>query len=48
VATIELDLVSADELEAEAGDCGFVARERGWIPESAEWTGSTVVMLEAA
>jgi SAM-dependent methyltransferase len=48
VATIELDLVSADQLEAEAADCGFVPRERGWIPESAEWTGSTVVMLEAA
>jgi SAM-dependent methyltransferase len=48
VATIQLDLVSAAELEAEAGDCGFVARERGWIPESSEWTGSTVVMLEAA
>jgi SAM-dependent methyltransferase len=48
VATIELDLVSADQLEIEAADCGFSARERGWIPETAEWTGSTVVMLEAA
>jgi SAM-dependent methyltransferase len=47
VATIQLDLVSADQLEAEAADCGFAARERGWIPESAEWTGSSVVMLEA-
>jgi SAM-dependent methyltransferase len=47
VATIQLDLVTADQLEAEAIDCGFGARERGWIPESAEWTGSTVVMLEA-
>jgi SAM-dependent methyltransferase len=47
VATIELDLVSAGELEAEAADCGFRARERGWIPDTAEWTGSTVVMLEA-
>jgi hypothetical protein len=47
VATIQLDLVTAGELEAEAADCGFVARERGWIPETAEWTGSTVVMLEA-
>jgi SAM-dependent methyltransferase len=48
VATIELDLVTADELEAEAADCGFQARERGWIPDTAEWTGSTVVMLEAS
>jgi SAM-dependent methyltransferase len=48
VATIELDLVSAAELEAEAADHGFRARERGWIPDTAEWTGSTVVMLEAA
>jgi SAM-dependent methyltransferase len=48
VATIQLDLVSAPELESEAADCGFVAHERGWIPDSPEWTGSTVVMLEAA
>ena len=47
VATIQLDLVTADELEAEARACGFTARERGWIPETAEWTGSTVVVLEA-
>lgn len=47
VATIELDLVSADELEAEAADHGFSARSRSWIPETEEWTGSTVVMLEA-
>ena len=47
VATIQLDLVTADELEAEAADFGFTARERGWIPETSEWTGSTVVILEA-
>jgi SAM-dependent methyltransferase len=47
VATIELDLVGAAELEAEAADLGFRARERGWIPETKLWTGSTVVMLEA-
>jgi hypothetical protein len=47
MATIQLDLVSADELEAEAAGCGFSARDRGWIPESAEWTGSSVVVLEA-
>jgi SAM-dependent methyltransferase len=48
VATIELDLVTPFELEAEGADCGFSAGERGWIPETTEWTGSTVVMLEAA
>ena len=47
VATIQLDLVTPAELEAEARDCGFAVRERGWIPETSEWTGSTVVMLEA-
>lgn len=47
VATIQLDLVTPEDLEAEAADCGFAARERGWIPDTAEWTGSTVVMLEA-
>ena len=40
--------MSAAELEAEAADCGFRARKRGWVPETAEWTGSTVVILEAA
>jgi SAM-dependent methyltransferase len=48
VATIELDLVTAAELEREAAECGFRALERSWIPETREWTGSTVVMLEAA
>lgn len=48
VATISLDLVTPAELEAEAAGCGFVARERRWVPETKEWTGSTVVMLEAA
>jgi SAM-dependent methyltransferase len=47
MTTIALDLVTADELEAEARGVGFAARERGWIPESEQWTGSTVVMLEA-
>jgi SAM-dependent methyltransferase len=47
VATIQLDLVTPDELETEAADCGFRARPRSWIPETTEWTGSTVVVLEA-
>jgi SAM-dependent methyltransferase len=48
VATIELDLVGAEELEQEAAELGFRARERDWIEETTLWTGSTVVMLEAA
>jgi SAM-dependent methyltransferase len=47
VATISLDLVPADELEREAAQAGFEVRERAWIPETDEWTGSTVVVLEA-
>lgn len=47
VATIVLDRVSADELEAEGRDEGFAVAGRRWIPDSAEWTGSTVVLLEA-
>jgi SAM-dependent methyltransferase len=48
VTTISLDLVSPAELEAEGADCGFTARERAWIEETTEWTGSTVVILEAS
>lgn len=47
VATIQLDLVTAAELEQEAAGCGFRARERGWIDETTLWTGSTVAILEA-
>ena len=47
IFTLEIDLVTADDVEAEAADCGFVARERDWIPETADWIGSTVVILEA-
>ena len=46
--TIEIDLVAPDQLEAEAAACGFRVRERGWIPETVDWTGSTVVIVEAA
>lgn len=48
VATIELDLVSAAEVEREAAECEFTALERAWIPDTPEWTGSTVVVLEAS
>jgi SAM-dependent methyltransferase len=47
VATIEIDLVTADDVEAEAADCGYRARDRRWIPATEEWIGSTVVVLEA-
>jgi SAM-dependent methyltransferase len=47
VFTLAIDLVTAADVEAEAADCGFVARERSWIPETDEWIGSTVVVLEA-
>lgn len=48
VATISLDLVSPAELESEGRAAGFVVRERAWIDETPEWTGSTVVILEAS
>jgi SAM-dependent methyltransferase len=48
VATIELDLVAAAEVEAEAAELGFTPRERDWIPDTPDWTGSTVVVLEAS
>ena len=47
IATIEVDLVTAAEIEAEATDCGFVARTPGRVPETSDWVGSTVVMLGA-
>jgi SAM-dependent methyltransferase len=48
VSTIELDLVTPAEVEAEAAGCGFVARERRATPDTPEWIGSTIVMLEAS
>jgi SAM-dependent methyltransferase len=48
IATLDIDLVTPEELEAEARECGFVPRERGAVPETDEWIGSAVVMLEAA
>jgi SAM-dependent methyltransferase len=47
VATIEVDLVDAAEIEAEAAGCGFTARPRRAIPATTEWVGSSVVVLEA-
>jgi SAM-dependent methyltransferase len=47
VFTLDIDLVGADDIEAEGADSGFVARPRRRIPETDEWIGSTVVVLEA-
>jgi len=47
MTTIELDLVTPDELEDEAAELGYTPRERRWIPESDQWNGSDVVMLAA-
>ena len=47
VATIVLDRCSPDDLESEGDAEGFAVAGRRWIPDSAEWTGSTVVLLEA-
>jgi SAM-dependent methyltransferase len=45
LATIVLDRVTADELEAEAS--GFRVRQRSHVPATADYVGSVVVMLEA-
>jgi SAM-dependent methyltransferase len=45
--TIELDRVSADELEAEAAAAGYRVRERRSVPPTPDYVGSAVVMLEA-
>ena len=45
-ATIVLDRVPPDELEAEA--TGYAVRERRHVPPTIDYVGSVVVMLEAA
>jgi SAM-dependent methyltransferase len=47
VATIRLDRVLPEELEAEAERCGFRPRPRRRVPETDAYVGSTVVVLEA-
>jgi hypothetical protein len=47
VATILLDRVTADELEAEAGPAWTVCRRRE-VPGTVDYVGSSVVILEAA
>ena len=46
LATIVLDKVSAEELEA--GAPGYAVRPRRHVPPTADYVGSVVVMLEAA
>lgn len=45
--TIELDGVSAQQLEDEASGVGLQAAQRRWVPETLDHVGSTVVVLEA-
>jgi SAM-dependent methyltransferase len=45
--TIELDRVTAAELEDEASAAGYRVGERRTVPPTEDYVGSTVVMLEA-
>jgi SAM-dependent methyltransferase len=47
VATIVLDSVTPEQLEAEAGE-GWIVRERRHVPPTTDYVGSVVVILEAA
>src|SRR3954447_19302112 len=44
---VRLDRVSADEVAAEARECGFLAEPQRFIPESEQYLGSTVAVLRA-
>ncbi len=46
LVTITLDHLGPDELEAEAAEQGFVARERRRVEATQDYVGSTVVVLE--
>jgi SAM-dependent methyltransferase len=48
MATIELDSVTADQLESEAEAAGFRALPRRIVPPSSDYVGSDVAVLEAA
>jgi hypothetical protein len=48
MASIVLDRLEADELEAEAAAAGFEATPRRTVPGSGDYVGSIVVVLEAA
>ena len=45
--TVELDAVTADELEAESREHGFDALPRRHVPPTADYVGSTVVILRS-
>lgn len=47
LATIVLDSVSADELEAEGAAAGFQALPARQVPHTRDYVGSAVVLLEA-
>jgi SAM-dependent methyltransferase len=47
MSTIELDSVSAAELESEAAEHGFEPRPRSAVPPTPDYVGSDVVILEA-
>lgn len=48
MSTLELDTVTADDLEREATACGFRVRPRRSVPETRDYVGSDVVVLEAS
>jgi SAM-dependent methyltransferase len=47
MTSIVLDVVDAADLEAEAERAGFRARPRRTVPATADYVGSTIVVLEA-
>ena len=46
-ATIVLDTVDADAFAAQGADAGYTVLEPRSVPETRDYVGSTVVMLEA-
>jgi SAM-dependent methyltransferase len=46
-ATIMLDSVDPRFLERQGAEAGYTVLPAGWVPETSDYVGSTVVMLEA-
>ncbi|GAC1319185.1 MAG: hypothetical protein NVSMB25_09610 [Thermoleophilaceae bacterium] len=46
LAVVQLETLTAQTLEREAADCGFVARRRLSVPATDDYVGSAVVILE--
>jgi hypothetical protein len=46
-ATIMLDMVDPADLEQQGADAGYTVLPAGWVPETRDYVGSSVVMLEA-